>query len=32
MKWSLVAAGFGDMLRPANKLSLNQSISLYIHW
>lgn len=29
MKWSLVVAGFGDMLRPANKLSLNQSISLF---
>jgi hypothetical protein len=29
MKWSLVGAGFGDMLRPANKLSLNQSISLF---
>ena len=29
MKWSLVGAGFGDMLRPADKLSLNQSISLF---
>lgn len=29
MKWSLVAAVFGDMLRPANKLSLNQSFSLF---
>lgn len=30
MKWSLVGAGFGDMLRPANKLSLNQSMSLFL--
>jgi mitochondrial pyruvate carrier 2 len=29
MKWSLVGAGFSDMLRPASKLSLNQSISLF---
>ncbi|CAF0730787.1 unnamed protein product [Didymodactylos carnosus] len=28
MKSSLVAAGIGDLLRPADKLSLNQSISL----
>lgn len=30
MKWSLVGAGFGDMLRPANKLSVNQSFSLFL--
>jgi hypothetical protein len=28
MKCSLVAAGLGDLMRPANKLSLNQSASL----
>ena len=28
MKSSLVAAGLGDLMRPADKLSLNQSISL----
>ena len=27
-KWSLVIAGIGDLARPANKLSKNQSISL----
>lgn len=30
MKWSLVGAGFGDMLRPAHKLSVNQSIVFII--
>lgn len=28
MKSSLVGAGLGDLMRPAEKLSLNQSISL----
>ena len=28
MKSSLVVAGLGDLMRPAEKLSLNQSISL----
>lgn len=28
MKSSLVVAGLGDLMRPADKLSLNQSISL----
>jgi hypothetical protein len=28
MKSSLVVAGLGDLMRPAHKLSLNQSISL----
>ncbi|CAF4658238.1 unnamed protein product, partial [Rotaria magnacalcarata] len=28
MKSSLVMAGIGDLMRPAEKLSLNQSISL----
>jgi len=28
MKFSLVVAGLGDLMRPADKLSLNQSISL----
>ncbi len=28
MKSSLVAVGLGDLMRPANKLSMNQSLSL----
>jgi hypothetical protein len=28
MKSSLVAVGLGDLMRPADKLSMNQSISL----
>jgi len=28
MKFSLVVAGLGDLMRPADKLSLNQSASL----
>lgn len=30
MKWGLVAAGIGDMARPADKLSKNQTISLLL--
>lgn len=31
-QWALVGAGVKDMSRPADKLSLSQSLGMYLHF